>query len=108
MSCITRLPICDSGLKLADIVLGEEPFGDKNGLNVFYQTTHPFIFGTLKVKIDGRELIDDDIVVGTDNQSFELVINPNDRKRFNKPLCDEELRVDYIRAASGARCIINL
>ncbi len=108
MSCITRLPACDSGIKLADIVLAEEPIGDKNGLNVFYQTTHPFILGTLKVKIDGRELIDDDIVVGSNNQSFELVIDANNRKRFKKPLCDEELRVDYIRSSSGSRCIINL
>ena len=79
-------------------VYGEPPIGAKNNVNLSYQTTSPFIPGSLAVYLSGDRLRNDDFISGVDNQSFTLVLNPNDPTRLSAPpQQDESFVVDYDR-----------
>lgn len=79
-------------------VYGESPLGAKDNVNLTYQTSSPFIPGSLAVYLSGDRIRNDDFTPGLDNQSFTLILNPYDPTRLNAPpQQDESLVIDYDR-----------
>lgn len=103
MNCLVKLPA------EAAYIVHEVPTGLMNGVNLAYTTAEVFEPSTLKVLIDGHRLDPLDYIIGADNKSFTLIIQPANPNRLNQPPQDtEEVRVDYITAVNGACGLSNI
>jgi hypothetical protein len=79
---------------------GIEPIGDKDSLNLVYETPEEFVVGTLEVFLSGDKLDPQDFLVTNTgpeaNRQFTIVLNPNDPERLNAPpFQNEPLTVSY-------------
>ena len=108
MSCVAMIP-SSNGLTADSFVFNEIPSGAINCQNTLYSTASKFKSGTLLIKVDGYTLDETNYLVGIDNQSFSLIINPADSNGLNKPLSpNERLRVDYIKDTATGGCVLSL
>lgn len=83
-------------------VIGEQPIGAKDSLNLIYRTNFEFIQGTLEVFLSGISLVSNqtdpnrDFNVHPDNKGFTILIDPSVSFRLNKPPKQREsLFVNY-------------
>jgi hypothetical protein len=107
MSCIAMIP--SPGFTASSFVFNETPIGATNCLNLFFTTQYKILSGTLKVRIDGVNLDEKSFLIGADNQSFTLVLNPSDRDALNHaPSSSESIRVDYIKDTTTGGCVLSL
>lgn len=113
MNCIINLPRrfnCNEVITADRIVLNEIPTGDLNCSNLDFVTNNEFLSDTIEVFLDGRKLDTVDYTVGLDNQSFTLVLDPNNNNSLNKPpRYNEIISVNYIKTYERpVGCVLNL
>ena len=101
-TCITCLPSSDSNGNNATRIYNEKAAGLYNCVNITYTTANIFDPESLVIRLDGITLDPDQYTINAGNNSFTLIIEPNDINALNSPLDPGEcLRVDYSLSSSG-------
>jgi hypothetical protein len=85
------------GRKFVYPITNEEAGGIKNCTNDTFTTEYQYVPGTLTVYFDSITLLKDyDFRELPDYQSFQILIDPSDRRRLNKlPKIGDKLWVGY-------------
>ena len=82
--------------------VNEKPIGNRNGINLEFETTEEFINDSLEVYLSGDKLNgtgdDKDFIETTDRKGFIIILDPSKAHMLNcAPLQDEALEVKYLK-----------
>ena len=84
-------------VKLGDVIIKNEiPPESPNCSRLDFTTSKEFLPASLEIFMDGTKLNLNDYSIGGDNQSFSIILAPNDPNGIDKaPADDEVIEVNY-------------
>ena len=86
--------------QVIDFAYGVTPEGSQNGINLTFKAPEKFLPETLQVFLSSLKLTRGrDFDVQSDNETFVIILDPNDPTRLNvPPLQFEKFELNYVRA----------